>query len=781
MGVSRGGWLECMILAGALAAGCGGPACGGAGSPPAGASGQPSSSTGKDPALRARLEAALREKGPDYAPRTRHKNPDGTPKYTNRLILESSPYLLQHAHNPVDWFPWGDEAFEAARAAGKPVFLSVGYSTCHWCHVMEEESFEDEEIASFINAHFIAIKVDREERPDVDAVYMNAVLSFTGSGGWPMSVWLTPERQPFFAGTYFPPRDGVRGARHGLLSVMRELSSDYEKDRASIVRDAKGFAERARKLSASEPAGDMPGTPVLTRAVEEARRRFDADHGGRQGAPKFPSSFPVRLLLRHARRAGDSVSLRMATTTLDAIRAGGIHDQIGGGFHRYATDAAWRIPHFEKMLYDNALLAISYLEAGQSTGEERFFATARETLDYLLREMRAPDGTFFGATDADSLAPSGKREEGYFFTWTPTEVLAALDGDPENAALAYFGVTATGNLDGRSVLATPRASGDVAKELGWDAGRFDAAVAAARTGMYAARAKRPAPLRDDKAVLAWNALAISAFARAAIVLGEARYSEAALKCATTLTATLRKGGPLAHVWLGGKESGRAFLDDHTALALALLDVFEMTADPAWLADASTLMDRVDKRFADRASGGYFLTADDAEALLVRDKPSDDGPTPSGNSLAALAWERLSLLTEDARHAPRAETTFRAFAAPLVSRPGSLDALLLALDFATDTPKEIALVLPDGSDRGALSAAARPFLDVLKKAFVPNAALAVAPASDFAGALGAALPWAKDKPAKGGRATAYVCVQGTCKMPVTDPAEFAKILAETKPY
>ncbi len=342
-------------------------------------------------------------------------------------------------------------------------------------------------------------------------------------------------------------------------------------------------------------------------------------------------------------------------------------------------------------------------------------------------------------------------------------------------------MTPTGNLDGRTVLATPRPAADVAKELGWDAARLAPALSAARTGMYAARAKRPAPLRDDKAVAAWNALAITAFARAAIVLGDPRYSEAALKCATTLTRTLRTGGPLAHIWMAGKESGRAFLDDHTALALALLDVFEMTSDPAWLTDATTLMDRVETKFADRSSGGYFLTADDAEPLLVRDKPGDDGPTPSGNSLAALAWERLSVLTENASHAPRAETTFRAFAAPLVSRPGALDAMLTALDFATDAPKQIAIVLPDGSERGAQSAAARPFLDVLKKTFVPNAVLAVAPASDFAGVLGTALPWAKDKPAKNGRATAYVCVLGTCKLPVTDPADFAKLVGEAKPY
>ncbi len=771
--------VRCLLVATSLALGCGGSSCGGSSGVGAGA-GSAGSAQVADAALRARLEAARRAKGSGYVPRTRHKNPDGTPKYTNRLILESSPYLLQHAHNPVDWHPWGEEAFAKAKSEGKPVFLSVGYSTCHWCHVMEEESFEDEEIARFLNERYVPIKVDREERPDVDAVYMTALLSWSGGGGWPMSMWLTPEREPFFAGTYFPPRDGVRGARRGFLSILRELHTEFSSDPAAVTRDAKTFAERVKKLAAVDAAGDLPGPAAITAAVAKITPRFDPDHGGMRGAPKFPSSFPVRLFLRHARRAGDAASLRMATETLDHMRAGGIHDQVGGGFHRYTTDAAWRIPHFEKMLYDNALLALAYLEAGQATGEARFFATARETLDYLLREMRAPDGTFHAATDADSLAPSGKREEGWFFTWTPAEIEAALDGDAERAALAAFGVTAAGNLDGRTVLARVKPAADVSKELGWDAARFEAALSAARSGLFAARSKRPPPLRDDKAIVAWNALAISALARAAIVLGDEAYAKAAQRAALVLVRELRAGKPLPHSLLGGVASGRGFLDDHTALALALLDVLELTADPAWLRDAQTLMDRVEKGFADHVNGGYFLTAEDAETLLIRDKPGDDGPTPSGNSLAALAWLRLAVLTGDDRHRAAAETTLRAFAAPLVGRPASIEFLVHALDFATDSPKEIAIVLPEGH-AGALAAPARPMLDVLQRAFVPNAALVVATAADLAGPLGDALPWAKDKPAKAGRPTAYVCVRGACKLPVTEPAELAKVLAETKPY
>jgi uncharacterized protein YyaL (SSP411 family) len=797
--------IRCTLLAGALLAGCSGGACSGGVAPAAPAATSASAAPAEDPALRARLLAALAAKGPDYVPRTRHKNPDGSPRYTNRLILEASPYLLQHAHNPVNWYPWGEEAFARAKATGKPVFLSVGYSTCHWCHVMEEESFEDEQIAAYLNEHYVAIKVDREERADVDAVYMTALQSFTGSGGWPMSVWLTPAREPFFAGTYFPPQAGVRGARRGFLSVLTQLAESYAAEPATVARDARTFAERLKKLAALEPAGDLPSAAAITRAVESAVRRFDAVNGGASGAPKFPSSFPVRLLLRHARRAAAPASASMAIETLDKMRAGGIHDQVGGGFHRYATDARWLVPHFEKMLYDNAQLALAYLEAGQASGEERFFATARETLDYLLREMRAPDGTFYAATDADSLAPSGRREEGWFFTWTPAEVEAALDADAERAALAYFAVTPAGNLDGRTVLSTPRPAADVAKDLGFDPARFAAAISAAREGLAAARAKRPAPLRDDKSIVAWNALVISALARAAITLGDERYGDAAVRGATALVRTVRADQPLPHALVRGAPSGRGFLDDHAALALALLDVLELTSDVAWLRDAQKLMERVEKSFADRVNGGYFLTADDAETLLLRDKPNDDGPMPSGNSLAALAWQRLAVLTADDRYRARAETTLRAFAAPLARSPAALDAMLVALDFATDSPKEIAIVLPDdaGADppkaggvlpgtagrggeapqsgAGALRPLSRPLLDVLRRTFVPNAVLAVGTASDLAGPLGEALPWVKEKPAKDGKPTAYVCERGACKLPVTDPAAFAKTLAEVKPY
>jgi uncharacterized protein YyaL (SSP411 family) len=365
------------------------------------------------PELGHRLAAAVEARGQSYQPRTHHLV-EGRPRFTNRLVLEGSPYLLQHAHNPVAWWPWGDEAFEEARRSGRPVFLSVGYSTCHWCHVMERESFEDEEIARLLNSRYVPIKVDREERPDVDAIYMSAVQALTQSGGWPMSVWLTPAREPFFGGTYFPPRDGARGSRHGFLTILGELAQTYAKDGARVGQAAKSLVEAVRKdMESGGAAGAMPGASVLADTVAYFKRAFDDVEGGLRRAPKFPSNVPIRVLLRQHRRAGDGEALRMATLTLEKMAGGGMYDQLGGGFHRYSTDARWLVPHFEKMLYDNALLAVAYAEAAQATGRADFARVARETLDYVLREMTTPDGAFYSATDADS-----EGEVGRFFVWS---------------------------------------------------------------------------------------------------------------------------------------------------------------------------------------------------------------------------------------------------------------------------------------------------------------------------------------------------------------------------
>jgi hypothetical protein len=754
--------------------GCSGDGCSRATQPPQAAAPGGSSI---DAGLRRRLDEALRARGPGYVPRTRHLTAQGAPRYTNRLLLEASPYLQQHAHNPVDWFPWGDEAFARARATGRPVFLSIGYSTCHWCHVMEEESFEDEEIAAYLNAHYVAIKVDREERPDLDAIYMTALQSLTGGGGWPMSLWLTPGREVFVAGTYFPPRDGARGAHRGFLSLLAEQAERFTHQPAEVAAEAAQVSLRVRESSAPTPPGDLPGTRTLRAGVAQARKRYDPVNGGKQGAPKFPSSLPLELLLRAARRDGDAGARSMVVTTLEKMRDGGLHDQLGGGFHRYSTDKKWLVPHFEKMLYDNALLALDYLEAGRLAGDEGLLATARETLDYLLRELRGPDGLFFAATDADSVAPSGRREEGYFFTWTPAEIGAVLGAAEARAPIAYFAVTPGGNLDGRSVLSTPRPRDAVASSLGMARNDFDQRIETARSKLLDARARRPPPLRDDKALVSWNGLVVRALARAAIVLGEPRYAEAAVRAAGALCAEIRAGRPLPHEVIAGQPRGEGFLDDHAALALALVEVFELTADPRWLADARLLLDRLDARHADRARGGYYQTPEDAETLLAREKPIHDGPVPSGNALATLAELRLAGFTGDERLQRRAEATLRAFAAPIEEYPSSFEHLLVAVDLLTDAPREVAIVLPAGS--GAMDPAARPLLDVLRRVYAPHLSLVVASEEALAGPLGEQVTWARGKPTRGGKATAYVCERGSCKLPTSDPAQLAIQLGEVR--
>ncbi len=726
----------------------------------------PSSLTSsRDPDLEVRLHAALDAKGPGYVPRTRHRNADGSPQYVNRLILESSPYLLQHAHNPVDWFPWGDEAFERARALGRPVFLSVGYSTCHWCHVMEEESFEDEAVARYMNERYVCIKVDREERPDVDAVYMAFLQSFRGQGGWPMNVWLTPSREPFFGGTYFPPRAGERGARLSLLDVLTEEAQRFAND-PSVVTQASQMAAELRAGSAPAQAGDFPSRTLLESARAEAARRFDPIMGGARGAPKFPSSFPVRLLLRIAYDSPDRDTLAMATSTLDHMRDGGIADQIGGGFHRYSTDARWLVPHFEKMLYDNALLAVAYLEAAESTGAPRYGRTVREILDYLLRDMVAPNGTFYSATDADSPAADGHLEEGAFFTWTKAELDATLGVADGPIAAAAFGVTPGGEVAGRSVLHVAATPDELAKILSIPVAELSTRLDQIRAELLRARTKRPAASRDEKVILGWNALAVSALARAGLVLGDERYASAALRAALVLIAPLREARAISHLVSSPPGAVRAFSDDLVLLAAASLDVFELTGDARWLDDAASLMESVEQTFADEAEGGYFSTIAGDRGLLLREKPDRDGPVPSVSSVAALTWLRLYAFTDDLRYRERAERTIRAFSRALTQKPLELDQMLIALDWATGAPKEIAIVVPDGS--GDPRTRARPLLDVLANHFVPSSVLVVTTEARIKGDLGHRVAWLRDKTVRTNLPTAYICERGTCQLPTTDP-------------
>jgi hypothetical protein len=708
-----------------------------------------------DDALAARLGAALAGKGPDYVPRTHHLV-GKAPKYTNRLILEGSPYLLQHAHNPVDWRPWGDEAFAEAKRLGRPVFLSVGYSTCHWCHVMEGESFEDEEIAHFMNEHYVCIKVDREERPDVDAIYMSAVQALTQSGGWPMSVWLTPGREPFFGGTYFPPRDGARGARHGFLTVLRELAETYAKDGDRVTRAAKSLVEAVRKdMEPQHEGGPRPGASVIGETVDYFKRAFDTLEGGVRRAPKFPSNMPIRLLLRAHRRTGDAETLKMAELTLAKMAGGGMYDQLGGGFHRYSTDARWLVPHFEKMLYDNALLAVAYAEAAQVTGRADFARVARETLDYVLREMTSPDGAFYSATDADS-----EGEEGKFFVWSQKEVEDVLGPGPETSRfLRYYGVTAGGNFEGANILNVAHPD-----EAEW------AALAPARAKLYEVRARRVPPLRDDKILAAWNGLMLSGFAVAGRILGEPRYVAAAARAATFVLERMRPEGRLARSWKDGRAGVPAFLDDQAFLTAGLLDLYEATFERRWLEAALALAEETERRFADPA-GGWYMTAGDHEKLIAREKPAYDGAEPSGASVALLSALRLATFTSDDRWRAVADRGFASLAGTLTENPLALAEALLAVDYAADEPREIALVWP----RAAGPESAAPLLDVVRRTFVPNRAMAAASEADAA-ALGALVPWIADKTALDGRPTAYVCSQGRCELPVHDPEALAARLA-----
>ncbi len=711
--------------------------------------------------LAERLSEAYRAKGPAYVPRTHHRV-GAQPRFTNRLILESSPYLLQHAHNPVDWRPWGDEAFEVARREGKPVFLSVGYATCHWCHVMERESFEDEEVARALNEAFVCIKVDREERPDVDAVYMTAVQALTGQGGWPMSVFLDADRQPFFGGTYFPARDGDRGAGRGFLTLIGQLLAVWKEDPARVREAASSLREAVRSALASEPAGGpnhpaLPSAEPIESAVRSFGRAFDAVHGGVRRAPKFPSSLPVRLLLRHHRRTRSPTSLEMAEVTLEKMAAGGLMDQVGGGFHRYSTDARWLVPHFEKMLYDNALLAVAYLEGWQVTRRRDFARVARFTLDYVLRELTSPEGAFYSATDADS-----EGEEGRFFVWQARE-LRELLGPRAERFIRFHGVTEGGNFEGRNILHVPTPDEDT-----WEA------LAEDRATLYQARDRREKPLRDEKVLTAWNALMISALAFGGRLLDEPRYIAAAAGAADVLLTRMRPGGRLARTSRDGVLGPAGFLEDHAFLAQGLLDLHEATFDPRWLEEALALAEETERRFAD-PRGGWFVSAEDQERLIAREKPNHDGATPSGASVALHVALRLSTFTTDDRWRRVAEGALLWYAPALAELPMGLTELLLAVDAFTDAPREVVLVWPAGAAPPAA------LLEVLRETFLPNGAITGGEEGASLARLARVAPVVKGRIAVGGKSTGYVCEGGACRLPVISAEQLAEQLVPVRPY
>jgi uncharacterized protein YyaL (SSP411 family) len=694
---------------------------------------------------------------------------DAPPRHTNRLAGETSPYLLQHAHNPVDWYPWGPEALTRAKLLDRPIFLSIGYAACHWCHVMERESFEDEATATYLNSRFIAIKVDREERPDLDQIYMGAVQAMTGGGGWPMSVFLTPEGRPFYGGTYFPDRPS-----HGLPSfqqVLEGIDRAWQEQRGELEDAGRRLVGQLAAQSAN-PAGTAPGPDVLDTAVALLERSFDPAHGGWGGAPKFPQPMTIGFLLRRA-AAGDGTALPMARRTLDAMADGGVRDQLGGGFHRYATDAVWLVPHFEQMLYDNAQLARTYLHAWALTGDARYRSVATGTLDYILRELTTADGAFAASQDADT-----GGVEGATFTWRAEEVRATLGDDAALFSTAY-GVTDGGNWEDVTILSRVRSTGELAKLYALPTDEIETRLARARQRLLEVRARRAQPARDDKALAAWNGLAIGALADAARLINHgpdvaddgaeqaARYREAAERAADAILAGLLDGdGRLGRSWKDGRATGQGVLEDYADLADGLLALYEATFDERWFTTARALADAILDRFGDLA-GGFYDTAIDHEQLVTRPKDVQDNATPSGGSMSTLVLLRLAALTGESRYREAAERALATTTPYLVRYPTAFALWLQAADFALAPVAEVAIV-------GDLDApATRALLDVASAGYMPNRVVAASPLRDGASAV----PLLADRVALDGHPTAYVCRNFACRLPVTDPDALREQLAE----
>jgi uncharacterized protein YyaL (SSP411 family)/aryl-alcohol dehydrogenase-like predicted oxidoreductase len=683
------------------------------------------------------------------------------PRRPNRLIHSTSPYLLQHAHNPVDWYPWGEEALARARSEEKPILLSIGYSACHWCHVMAHESFEDEAVAERMNRDFVCVKVDREERPDLDDIYMAATLAMNhGQGGWPMTVFLTPEQEPFFAGTYFPPT-GAYG-RPGFTTLLERIADLWKTDRDGLPTQAAEVTGHLRDSTRAAPGGGV-GQAELRTARDQLGRDFDPRSGGFGPAPKFPPSASLSLLLRCHRRFADERALEMVRKTLDEMARGGMYDQVGGGFHRYSVDDHWLVPHFEKMLYDNAQLAKVYLEGHQATGDAFYSRVAAEILDYVLREMTAPFGGFYSATDADS-----EGEEGKFFVWTPDEVRAAL-GDEEKARrfCAYYDITERGNWEGKSIPNTSRTGPRVAKSLGLDPDELERDVAAARSALYDARRKRVPPGLDDKVLTAWNGLMIGAMAEGYRVLGDNRYLAAAARAAAFVLKEMRGAdGRLLRTYRAGQAHLAAYLEDYACLAEGLIDLYEAGGDARWLREAEALAQRTIDDFADEA-GGFWSTARDHEALIVRHREGHDGATPSANAVAAHVLARLSfhLGRDDLRE--EGARAVRAYAKAIARHPRAFARTLAVVDLLLEGPVELAFVgRPGASDLEALRRE-------VGRHYLPNRIVEHGnPSGDDA-----TFPLLAGKGLVDGRSALYVCRNFACRRPVTEPAEVPAALAD----
>jgi uncharacterized protein YyaL (SSP411 family) len=679
----------------------------------------------------------------------------------NRLAAESSPYLRQHATNPVDWYPWGDEAFERARSTDRPIFLSIGYSACHWCHVMEQESFENTTIAEIMNRHYVSIKVDREERPDLDEIYMTAVQLLTGSGGWPMTVFLLPDLRPFYGGTYFPPDD--RYGRPGFPRILESLAAAYRGQRETVEANA------ARISASLNPARDLagggtdPDEQAIDGAFQSYAKAFDQTYGGFGSEPKFPSSMALSLLLRHHRSKGNSPALEMVELTLNRMARGGIYDQIGGGFHRYSVDERWLVPHFEKMLYDNALLSTVYGEAYQATGNRFYLQVVEDVLDYVMREMMQPEGGFYSTQDADSEGVEGK-----FFVWTPEELNDVLGEPDASVIMRCFDVTSAGNFeDGNSILHLPNGFEDAARAFRLEEGEVEAIAKRARSALFARRQLRRAPFLDEKVITSWNGLMITAMARAYQVSGREEFLSAARRAAEFILERMVEDNRLFHVYKDGQARVAGFQDDYSCFIVGLLDLFESDFDVRWLDAATRWTGYMIERFWDETGGGFYFSEAGQADLIVRTKSMFDNAVPAGNSTALFGLLRLSALTGDRSLREKAEQTLRTFGRLLRESPTACPHMIGALDLLREPSTEIVIV-GDPSEK-------REMLAAVHQRFMPNKILVTDDVIDTGGSR-EAIPLLRDKSISGdATVAAFVCRNQTCSAPVATAADLMNLL------
>ncbi len=676
-------------------------------------------------------------------------------RFTNALSQETSPYLLQHAHNPVNWYPWSEEALRRARTEDKPILLSIGYSACHWCHVMEHESFEDEAIARLMNEHFINIKVDREERPDLDAIYMAAVQMMTGGGGWPMTVFLTPDGVPFYGGTYFPPVD--RHGMPGFPRVLLAIAGAYKEKKEVIRIEAASIVDELRRIvSIGTPPGTLGGN-ILETAIRRLMANFDPVHGGFGSAPKFPPAMVLTFLLRSYSHTGRLDLLETVELTLQKMACGGIYDHLGGGFHRYSVDNHWLVPHFEKMLYDNALLSRIYTDAYLQTKNEFYRLVAQETLDYVQREMTSPEGGFYSTQDADS-----EGHEGKFYVWTRQEVEACLGIPDADLFCRCYDVTEGGNFEGENILNLPRPADVVARLCNLPEAEFRQIIDRGRKLLFDEREKRIKPARDEKILTAWNGLMLRSFSEAAAAFDREDYKRIAMSNAEFILGGLRRDGRLFRTYRDGTAKLNGYLEDYSCMADGLISLYEATFDPRWIDESVRLAELMVELFWDPSENNFFFTSADHEKLIQRPKDLYDNATPSGNSVAAYALLRLASLTGESKWQEYARSALEAMAVPMAEQPSGFGNFLCALDLLLAPPTEIALVgNPESED-------ARELLRLVRGRYRPNTVVACG--------IDKRVGLLEDKKKVDGRATAYVCRNNTCYAPVTDAGELERLLS-----